>query len=205
MTRTHRCTASFRPRLECLEDRAVPSTTALAVVPNPGTMGQAVTLTATIAESGADYVPPGTGVHVTGHVTFYDGSTPLGTVAVKNNNSLGTSPQGTAVFTTSALTAGSHSLWATYTGEQDILLYQNTAGSTSGTVNEVINIPLARVAIDAFYTAGGLMTGNPYFYSYGVADYLSLYHTTSGTAQQQLVQAYATDLWIATAMMSSQP
>ena len=46
-----------------------------------------------------------------GTVTFYDGTTPLATVPVDGS--------GTATFTTSALSAGSHSITATYSGDAD--------------------------------------------------------------------------------------
>src|SRR5262249_14674898 len=53
---------SCRPHVEPLENRDTPSTTVLAVAPNPATLGQAVTLTATVTESGLDDLQPGMGV-----------------------------------------------------------------------------------------------------------------------------------------------
>jgi hypothetical protein len=69
--------------------------------PNPSRSGQAVTFVA----KGAGSVP-GTG-KPTGTVTFYDGSTLLGTSTIVN---------GTATFTTSSLVAGTHNIIASYSG-----------------------------------------------------------------------------------------
>jgi uncharacterized repeat protein (TIGR01451 family) len=76
------------------------TTTTLTASPNPAVSGQPVTLTATVLP-----VPHGIG-HPLGTVEYFDGSTLLGTAALH-------SP---AVFTTSALGAGTHQLTATYTG-----------------------------------------------------------------------------------------
>src|SRR5262245_20008698 len=126
---------SCRPHVEPLENRDTPSTTVLDVAPNPGTVGQAVTLTATVTESGSDNIQPGTGIP-RGSVTFKDGSATLMAVTVQAK--AGTSNQGVAQFTTSALGLGTHSLTAQYSGEVfppvDV-----TAASTSSAVVETIN------------------------------------------------------------------
>jgi hypothetical protein len=129
---------SFRPRVEHLENRDTPSTTLLTVTPNPATVGQAVTLTATITESGTDILQPGTGDAPAGSVTFMDGSVTLMTVKVSPKT--GTTTQGTAQFTTSGLMAGTHSLTAAYSGENIFFpatLFANP--STSPAVSETIN------------------------------------------------------------------
>jgi hypothetical protein len=82
-----------------------PTTTSLASAPNPSTFGESVTLTATVSPAAA-----------TGAVTFYKGSTVLGT---------GTLADGTATCATSTLTVGGHSLTAAYGGDP------NHAPSTS--------------------------------------------------------------------------
>ncbi len=79
---------------------------------NPAVSGQAVIFTAT--------VPTGT----TGVVTFFDGATVLGTGAIVN---------GVASFTTSALTADTHSITASYGGDT------NNTASTSAPLTEIIN------------------------------------------------------------------
>jgi len=94
---------------------AAPTTISLAASPNPGSFGQAVTLTATV--SCATALPTGT-------VTFKDGKTVIGTAAVVNRQ---------AQFTTSALTTGMHSLTATFQTTQ------NFAASTSSKLQEIFN------------------------------------------------------------------
>ena len=64
----------FRPRLEPLEDRAVPSVTFLSENTNLASVTQQVTFTATVQESGSDNVRPGTGTPA-GTVIFYNGLT----------------------------------------------------------------------------------------------------------------------------------
>ena len=75
---------------------------ALTSSPNPSLPGQSVTLTATVSP-----VAPATGTP-TGTVTFLDGTTTLETQALTN---------GVATFPTSTLTAGSHSITASYSGD----------------------------------------------------------------------------------------
>jgi uncharacterized repeat protein (TIGR01451 family) len=72
------------------------SSTTLASSQNPSEFGKPVTFTATVT-AGA-----------TGTVTFFDGATALGTVPLAG---------GTATFTTSSLTIGTHSITATYNGD----------------------------------------------------------------------------------------
>ena len=78
------------------------TTTTLGASPNPATAGQAVTLTATVSPA-----PTGT---PSGTVSFYSGSTLLGTGTV---NALGV-----ATFTTSSLTTGTDNLTAVYSGNR---------------------------------------------------------------------------------------
>ena len=96
------------------------TTTTLASTPNPSTVGQAVTLTATVRP-----VAPATGV-ATGTVTFRDGAT-----TVLGTATLGAT--GTASIVVSTLAAGSHSLTAAYGGSLDFL------ASTSAAVPQVVN------------------------------------------------------------------
>ena len=82
-----------------------PSTTVLATSGSPSYVGQAVTFTATVTSSyGA--IPDGE------LVTFYDGTTALGSVALAS---------GTAAYTTSSLSAKTHTIKATYAGDLTFL------------------------------------------------------------------------------------
>jgi hypothetical protein len=89
-----------------------PTTTSVATSGTPSVYGTAVTLTATVT-SGA-----------TGTVTFYDGVTSLGTGTLSGN---------TATLTTSALTAGGHSITAVYEGDTNYL------SSTSPVLTQTVN------------------------------------------------------------------
>ncbi len=83
---------------------------------NPANVGQSVTLTATVTPATA-----------TGTVTFFDGSTGLGSGLITS---------GAATLSTAALAAGSHSLSAAYRGDA------NDAPSASAVLTEVINAVL---------------------------------------------------------------
>ncbi len=99
---------------------AATSTTALSYTPSPPTAGQPITLTATVTPSvsGTNIIAP------TGSVTFYDGTTSLGTGTITAS---GTTYTATA---TATLTPGkTHSLTAKYAGDA------NFGGSTSSAVS----------------------------------------------------------------------
>jgi len=93
------------------------TTTTLSSSPNPALTGQSIMLTATVTPVSGSGVP-------TGSVTFLDGSTNLGTVALTGS---------TATFTSSALSVGSHSLNASYSGNSGF------NGSASSTLTQVVN------------------------------------------------------------------
>src|SRR5206468_1421962 len=95
------------------------TTTTLTTSPNPSSLGQAVTMTATVAS-----VRPGTGVP-TGTVTFRDGDTTIGTATLDAT--------GSASIIISTFTAASHSLTAVYGGAGNFL------ASTSAAVTQVVN------------------------------------------------------------------
>lgn len=93
------------------------STASVSASPNPGTYGQAVTLTATV-------VPSISGDQASGPVTFFDGSVSLGATNLSSN---------VAQISVSNFAAGSHSITASYAGDR------NFAGSTSSALAEVVN------------------------------------------------------------------
>ncbi|MGB8839964.1 MAG: Ig-like domain repeat protein [Aliidongia sp.] len=101
------------------------TTTLLVATPNPSLAGQAVTLTATIS---------GTGGIPTGSVIFSDGGTALGA---------GNLTGGVATFASTSLTAGSHSLTASYSGGGNFL------GSVSVPLTQTVNRTAATVTMIA--------------------------------------------------------
>jgi hypothetical protein len=95
------------------------STTTTLAASQPSVYGQPVTFAATVSP-----VSPGAGTP-TGIVTFYDGSTELGT---------GTLSGGVATFTTSTLPGGSDSITASYNGDTNDL-----GSTTSSALSQVVN------------------------------------------------------------------
>jgi large repetitive protein len=91
------------------------TTTTLASSRNPLNFGQSVTFTASVT-------PQFSGT-VKGTVTFYDGAMALKTMALSG---------GVAKFTTSTLTAGAHSITATYNGNAN---FDSSSASLTQTVN----------------------------------------------------------------------
>jgi Subtilase family/Bacterial Ig-like domain (group 3)/Bacterial cadherin-like domain/Bacterial Ig domain len=94
------------------------TTTTLTSAPNPAMFGQSVTFTATVTSTAG--TPTGT-------VTFKDGATTLGTGPLNAG--------GVATFTTSALTAGTHSITVAYSGDANFNI------STSDAVSQVVDNP----------------------------------------------------------------
>jgi hypothetical protein len=104
----------------------VPPADTLTATPNPSTFGSPVTLTFT--------VPPVNGVAPTGTVTFYDGTTPIGTGTI--------SPSGIATLTTSQLPFGTTTVTAKYPGDNT---YAPASPTTTVTVNPVSPISVVTV------------------------------------------------------------
>ena len=96
------------------------ATTQIVVTPSPAAsiLGQSVTFTAVVTP-----VPPGAGVPA-GSLTFFDGTTELGTMTLN---------AGSASISTSALTVGSHSITAVYDDNGEGFL-----GGTSSPVIELV-------------------------------------------------------------------
>ena len=95
------------------------STTTVSASVNPSTFGQSVTFTATV--TGIMPIP----ATASGDVAFFDGSTMLGTATLAAN--------GQATFSTSALSTGSHTITATYSGDT------NFAASASSRLADKVN------------------------------------------------------------------
>ncbi|HLZ70038.1 MAG TPA: Ig-like domain-containing protein [Dehalococcoidia bacterium] len=97
--------------------------TTLTSSPSTTVFGQAVTFTATVTAATSGAVAP------TGNVSFSEGAVLLGSGTVAN---------GTATFTTSALSAGTHTITATYSGDTNFLTstvnFAQTVGQASTAV-----------------------------------------------------------------------
>lgn len=106
------------------------TTTSLAVSPSPASVGNPVTLTATI-----------TGNAPSGIVTFYDGAASIGTAAVSGT---------TAQLVTSALAGGVHTaLTAAYSGDA----HNNPSTSTAASIN--VNNPAGQPSVSMTGIADG--------------------------------------------------
>jgi Bacterial Ig-like domain (group 3)/Galactose oxidase, central domain/Kelch motif len=124
------------------------TTTALMSSANPSGVGQSVTFTAAVRAVGSG-TPTGT-------VTFTDGTTTLGT---------GTLNGGQATFTTTSLSAGSHSIIASYGGDNKF--NTSTAAALSQTVNKanqtitLTGAPASAVYNTSFAVSAAASSGLP--------------------------------------------
>jgi hypothetical protein len=98
------------------------TTVSLKSSANPSSYSSTVTFTATVTPSTA-----------TGTATFLDGSTTLGTGTIQ--------PNGTATYSTSALTGGPHSITASYGGDP------KDNGSTSSVLTQTVNPATTTVTV----------------------------------------------------------
>jgi predicted outer membrane repeat protein len=110
---------------------AADTTTTVSSSANPSVIGQAVTFTATVSAGAAPLGVP------TGSVTFFDGTTALGTGAL---NAAG---QGTV--TTSSLSAGSHAITAVYAGDP------NFRPSTSTVLTQEVTTQPSKFTFTGFF------------------------------------------------------
>jgi uncharacterized protein (TIGR03437 family) len=111
------------------------STTTLVSSLNPATPGTALSFTATVASSSGAATPAGA-------VTFTDGAATLGTATMDAT--------GQAILTVAAgLTAGDHSIVATYAGDTNLL------GSTSAPLIQRVTQPATTTTLSEGVTAAG--------------------------------------------------
>jgi hypothetical protein len=110
-----------------------PTTTTIASSRNPSAAGQSVTFTSTVGTSNGT---------PTGVVTFLDGKTSLGTGALNAT--------GVAIFMTSILGVGPHSITAQYGGDT------NYSSSTSNAIAQLVNaVSAVTTLLPATTTTGG--------------------------------------------------
>ena len=171
------------------------STTTIQSSQNPSTVGQKVNLTATVTVSKPDVL--------SGNITFYDGTTALGTSPLSN---------GTAALSV-PFALGQHSLSATYTGNgyfgpstSTPLLQKVTATSTSVTLTSNLNPSHAGATVTftvqlAGTGGGAAPTGSVVFYDNGtitatvpVAQSSAKFTTSKlPTGDHQITAAYTGD------------
>ena len=128
-----------------------PTAIALGAGSNPGIFGQPVTLTASVVSDSPALM---------GSVTFLDGGVSLGTVALAANE--------TAVLTTTALSFGTHSITAAYSGDAQhagsasTLLSERIVEPATATLASSLNPAVAGldVAFTAIVLASGGQTPN---------------------------------------------
>ncbi|MGA7496851.1 MAG: Ig-like domain-containing protein, partial [Isosphaeraceae bacterium] len=113
---------------------------------NPSVHGQSVTFTAIVSAAA-----PGSGTP-TGTVTFKDGSTTLNTATLNAS--------GKAMFKTSALLAGSHSITVVYRGDTNFktstsaVLKQSVQASSSSSAAQLVDLALGALPDDDAPTVG---------------------------------------------------
>ena len=119
----------------------LPTTTTLVSSLNPSNTGNPVTFTATVSRGSSTAIPLGI-------VTFKDGTTTLGTRTIAL---VGTAYK--ATFTTSSLTAGSHSITAVYSGNASFnsstsaILTQKVISAIARANTSVIAAPKAALTV----------------------------------------------------------
>jgi hypothetical protein len=134
---THQIVAVFGgdPNTFILGSRSAPlnldvqgtSAVQLNSAPNPSIYGNSVTFVATVTSN--------SGVAATGTVKFLDGTTQIGTAALAGN-------PGAASLAVSTLTAGSHSISASYQGDQN-------NGPSSASIAQTVNLTPTATAVSA--------------------------------------------------------
>ncbi len=96
-------------------------TTSVTSSANPISQGTGVTLTATVSPNGSSFVPIGT-------VSFYDGSTLLGTANLNNlDNEANPNPDQTTTLNVSSLPGGTNAITAVYSGDLNFTTGTSTA------------------------------------------------------------------------------
>jgi hypothetical protein len=151
-------------------NKATP-TIALTSSLNPSALGASVTFTVTLAGSG---IAPG------GAVTFLDGTTTLATV---------TSSGGVATYATTALTAGTHSITASFAGST----YFNP--TTSSVLTQTVNAGSSTTYIN--YPSGGFTATNLSL-NYGASVTGGLLQLTDGGTGEERSAWFATPVPVGT-------
>jgi hypothetical protein len=112
------------------------ATSLSAGTPNPSTVGQSVSFTATVSVTGA-----GTGPVNTGSVQFFDGGSPIG-------GPVGVNGSGQAGLTTTTLMTGPHTITAQYTGSTNFAV-SAVSNSVTQTVNTAGNVTTSTAVVSS--------------------------------------------------------
>ena len=123
-----------------------PTTTSINSSPDPSDPGQSVTFSASVA--------PSTAGTPTGDVTFSDNGTQSASVQLDAS--------GSASFTTSSLTAGTHSITWSYSGDSDF------APSTSDTLTQIVGANAAPFAMSSSPSSATVSPGQSATFSISV-------------------------------------
>ena len=148
------------------------TTTTLGSSPNPSTVGQSVTFTATVQTNS----PTGTATAATGNVVFKDGGTTVYTGSIAN---------GVATYTTSGLSVGTHTFTAVYSGDSNFAT--STSAATNQTVNGAVSSGPAPITYSGLegLTVGGIngQNDNPtqWFAAWSVQNGNNSYYTVQNT------------------------
>ena len=132
--------------------QAIATTTSLATSPNPSIYGGAVTLTATVSPAGT-----------AGQVLFFDNGVALGAASLAG---------GQAQLSIATLSAGSHSLTATYAGDA------THASSNSAAVPQIVTPAITPSTVALTYSANPSVAGRPLWLTATVSP-----ATATGTVQ----------------------
>ena len=127
------------------------TTTIVSSSQSSSVFGQPVTFTATVAP-----IAPGAGV-ATGAITFLDGGSPIGNVALTG---------GQATFTNSALAVGSHTITSSYAGDANFIASSGSAGETIAAATPVFsNLSASQTLVfgqaSTIVVGGTLSAGTP--------------------------------------------
>jgi sugar lactone lactonase YvrE/predicted secreted protein len=136
---TDDATSSSAPLSETIQK--IPTATTLSASLNPISAGAVLTLSAAVSATGS---ATGAGA-LAGQVTFSEGATVYGTATINSS--------GAATLQISTLSAGSHSIVATYSGNT------NYATSTSAVLVEVVNSTATTTTLTS--TAATTLAGEP--------------------------------------------
>ncbi len=168
---TDDATSSSAPVTEIIQK--IPTATSLSASQNPISAGAVLTLSAAVSATGS---ATGAGV-LTGEVTFSEGATVCGTATINNT--------GLATLSISTLSAGPHSILATYSGNT------NYATSTSTVLAEVVQSTATTVTLTS--TAATTLAGEPASFTASVSsatgiptDSVSFYDGGVSIGQAQL-------------------